>query len=69
LTGLSGYGSESDASDDDDRDRKTAQKDDDSDDHQVVDEERRNSIKLKESQINVLSNPKPDDGKSNVLLI
>jgi hypothetical protein len=67
LTGLSGYGSESNDSEDDDRDNRIAQKTCDSeDDQQINDEERLNPIKVKESQLNMLFDTKPDDAKSNV---
>jgi hypothetical protein len=66
LTGLSGYGSESNDSEDDDRDNRIAEKTFDSeDDQQMNDEERFNSNKDKESQLNIFDT-KPDDAKSNV---
>ncbi len=66
MTGLSGYGSESNDSEDDDRDNRIAEKTFDSeDDQQMNDEERFNSNKDKESQLNIFDT-KPDDAKSNV---
>ncbi len=65
MTGLSGYGSESNESDDEERVGLTLQKDNLNDDQEVIADERRNTIKAKESQ-NVLSDTKTNEPKSNV---